>query len=69
MIDEFNGLKVGGINVNQLQYTDDTALIAESETDLQTILDKVTEVSPEKGFDLNTKKTECMVTAKKKQNP
>ena len=64
-INELNGLKVGGININNLRYADDTALIAESEQELQYILDRVTEVSQENGLNLNTKKTECMVTTKK----
>ena len=32
------GAKVGGANINNLRYTDDTVIIAENEVDLQNIL-------------------------------
>jgi len=63
------GVKVGGININNLRYADDTVLIAETETDLQNILKKVVTESEKKGLQINIKKTECMVISKKNITP
>ncbi len=35
------GVKIGGRNFNNLQYTDDTTQIAERKKDLETLLGKV----------------------------
>ena len=37
------GIKVSGRNINNLRYTDDTTLMAESEEELQSLLLKVKE--------------------------
>ena len=63
------GTTIGGTNVNNLQYADNTVLIAESQTALQAALDVVTAASQDMGLELNTKKTECMVTTKKSSKP
>ncbi|GFO09204.1 endonuclease-reverse transcriptase [Plakobranchus ocellatus] len=39
------GIKIGGSNINNLRYADDTVLIAENEKDLQQLLDIVKEES------------------------
>ena len=39
------GIKIAGRNVNNLRYTDDTTLMAESEEELKRILMKVKEES------------------------
>ena len=54
------GVRVGGNNVNNLRYADDTVSIADSEEKLQGILTTVTVESENKGLQLNAKKTECM---------
>lgn len=61
------GVKVGGININNLRCADDTVLIAE--TDLQNILKKFVTESEKKGLQINIKKTECMVISKKNITP
>lgn len=38
-----NGIKVGGLNVTDLRYADDTSLITKNEEDLQEIVIKVQE--------------------------
>ena len=38
-------IKIAGININNLRYTDDTTLMAESEEDLKSLLMKVKEES------------------------
>ena len=68
-IEQHEGVKVGGKNINNLRYADDTVLIADSEEKLQRILQTVTEESENKGLQLNAKKTECMVISKKPTTP
>ena len=60
-IENLEGINVGGHNINNLRYADDTVLIADSEDKLQEILTTVAEESEKKGLQLNAKKTECMV--------
>ena len=68
-IENMKGVKVGGRNINNLRYADDTTLIAGSNDDLQRMLDKVIMESEKAGMHLNTKKTVCMVVLKKKDKP
>ncbi|GFO06202.1 retrovirus-related pol polyprotein from type-1 retrotransposable element r2 [Plakobranchus ocellatus] len=63
------GIKVGGLNINNLRYADDTVLIAENKEDLQKLLDIVEEESRKKGLELNSKKTEVMVISCKQESP
>ena len=44
------GIKIGGRNINNLRYADDTILMAESEEELKSILMKVKEESEKKWF-------------------
>ena len=53
------GIKIAGKNSNDLRYADDTALMAESEEELKSLLMKVKEES-EKGLKLNIQKTMIM---------
>ena len=39
------GIKIAGININNLRYSDDTTLMAESEEELKSFLMKVKEES------------------------
>ena len=68
-LDESEGLKANGENLNNLRYADDTSLLAGSEEDLQRLLNIVVEESEKLGLSLSVKKTECMVVSKKKNNP
>ena len=63
-IKHHEGSRVGGNNINNLRYADDTVLIADSEEKLQNILTTVTVESENKGPQLNAKKTEWMVISK-----
>jgi len=38
---ELDGIRVVGVNINNLRYADDTTLIADSETKLQNLLNSV----------------------------
>ena len=44
------GIKIAGRNINNVRYTDDTTLMAESEEELKTILMKVKEESEKVGL-------------------
>ena len=41
-IAHMEGIKIGGMNINNVRYADDTAIISESEDQLQNIMDVVT---------------------------
>ena len=51
-----DGIKIAGRNINNLRYTDDTTLMAESE-ELKSLLMKVKEESEKVGVKLNIQKT------------
>ena len=53
------GIKIARRNINNLRYTDDTTLIAESE-ELKSLLMKVKEESEKVGLKLNIQKTKIM---------
>ena len=44
------GIKIAGINVNNVRYADDTTLMAESEGELKSLLMKVKEESGKVGL-------------------
>ena len=50
------GIKIAGRYINNLRYTDDTTLIAESEEELKRLLLKVKEESEKAGLKLNIRK-------------
>ena len=54
------GIKIARRNISNLSYADDTALIAESEEELKSLLMKVKEKSEKVGLKLNIQKTEIM---------
>ena len=56
------GIKIAGRNINNLKYTDDTTLMAESEEELKSLLMKVKEESEKAGLKLSTRKTKIMAT-------
>ena len=56
------GVKISGRNINNLRYTDDTTLMAESEEDLKSLLMKVKEESEKVGLKLNIQKTKTMAS-------
>ena len=62
--DELSCCIVGGENINNLRYADDTALLVESESALQSIMDEVRQNSEEKGLCMNVKKTKTMVVCR-----
>ena len=56
------GIKIAGRNINNLSYTDDTTLMAESEEELNSLLMKVKEESEKAGLKLNIQKMNIMTS-------
>ena len=56
------GIKIAGININNLRYADDTTLMAESEEELKSLLIRVKEESEKAGLKLNIQKTKTMAS-------
>ena len=59
--EDIKGVVVGGRNINNLRFADDTLLIAEGEEELQQLTDKVREDSKTNGLEMNVKKTKTMI--------
>ena len=61
------GIKIGGRNINNLRYTDDTTLMAERKEQVKSLLMKVKEESEKAGLKLNIQKTKirasCPITS------
>ena len=56
------GIKIAGRNIKNLRYADDTALMAESEEELKSLLMKVKVESEKVGLKLNIQKTKIMAS-------
>ena len=57
------GIKIAGRNINNLRYTDDTTLMAESKEELKILLMKVKEENEQAGLKLNIQKTKIMASS------
>ena len=57
------GLKIARRNINHLIYTDDTALMAQSEEELKSLLMKVKEESGKAGLKLNIQNTKIIASS------
>ena len=57
------GIKIARRNINNLRYTDDTILMAESKEELKNLLMKVEEESEKVGLKLNIQKTKIMASS------
>ena len=56
------GITIAGTNINNLRYTDDTTVMAESE-ELKSLLMKMKEESEKVGLKLNIQKTKIMANS------
>ena len=56
------GIKISGRNINNLRYTDDTSLMAESGEKLKSLLMKVKEESEKVGLKLSIQKMKIMAS-------
>ena len=57
------GIKIAGRNSNNLRYTDDTTLMAESEEELKSLLMKVKEESEKVGLKLSIQKAKIRASS------
>ena len=55
-------IKISGNNINNLTYTEDTTLMAESEEDLKSLLMKVKEENEKVSLKINIQKTKIMTS-------
>ena len=60
--EEQAGIKISRRNINNLRYTDDTTLMAESEEKLKSLLMKVKEESEKVAWKLSIQKTKTMAS-------
>lgn len=65
-MEDLEGIKIGGRNINNIRFADDTVLVADSEERLQMLVDRLDEECIRRGLKINVAKTECMGTTKKK---
>ena len=56
------GIKIAGRNTNNLRYTDDTSLSAQSKEEPNSLLMKVKEENEKAGLKLNIQKTKIMAS-------
>ena len=59
------GVIVGGSNINNNRYADDTALLTLCTTDLQDLVTEINNKGKPYGMEVNIKKTKTMVASKK----
>ena len=57
------GIKIARRNINNLRYTDDTTLMAESKEELKSLLMRVKEASEKTALKLNIQKTKIMASS------
>ena len=58
-----SGIKIARRNINNLRYTHDTTLMAESEEELKTLLIRVKEESGKAGLKLSIQNTNLMASS------
>ena len=62
LVEAHTGIKITGRNINNLKYSDNTTLMAESEEELNSLLMKVKEESEKAGLKLNIWKMQIMAS-------
>ena len=55
-------IKIGGRNINNLRFADDTTIMAESKEELKSLLMKVKEKSEKAGLKFNIQKMKIMAS-------
>ena len=68
-IGHMDGLRIGGLNVNNIRHADDTAIVADSEEQLQNLITVIADESRKFGLEINKKKTFCVTISKKSVSP
>ena len=65
-VEDMKGVNIGGVNINNLRYADDTVLLAEGPMFLQALLTDINEKGKPYGMEMNIVKTKSMVISRKK---
>ena len=68
-IEDMEGVNVGGYNINNLRYADDTSLLGLEEQKLLNLLTTVNDKGKPYGMEINVKKTKLMVASNKQETP
>ena len=68
-VKDLNGVTINGININNLRYADDTALLCFCTNDLQMLLDACNEAGKSHEMEMNIKKTKTMVVSETSPSP
>ena len=68
-INHMDGVRIGGINVNNIRYADDTAIVAGSEEQLKNFITLMADESRRFGLEIRKRKTFCMTVSKKNVSP
>ena len=68
-ISNMDGLRIGGLNDNNIQYRDDTAIVADSEEQLQHFFSVIADESRKFGLEINKGKTFCMTISTRSVSP
>ena len=66
---DMEGFRIGGTVVHNLRYADDTVIVAESEEQLQRLINVVVAKTEEKGLHLNNANSFSMVFSKSITTP
>ena len=66
-LEDLEGISVGGRNVNNVRYADDTVLIADSEKKLQALMNKLKDECASKGLRINVDMTNTLTVTKSKE--
>ena len=61
---ELEGINIGGKNVNDIRYADDTVLLADSAEKLQCLVEALVRASEQYGLKLDTEKNKVIVVTK-----
>ena len=64
-MEQLDGIKIGGRNINNIRYADDTVLLADTEERLQELIDRLDEEGRAIGLKINIGKTAVMGLTKK----
>jgi len=66
-MENVEGVKFNGVNITDLRYADDAALVAEGRKKLQKMIDSLNEKCKEYGMEINVKKTKVMIMGVEKK--
>jgi len=64
-----DGLRIGRLNVNNIWYADDNAIVADLEEQLQHLITALADENRKFGLEISKWKTICMTMSKKSVSP